>query len=71
MSMKNSSCVYVTSSDIMSTGKQKITNQFILSVSVIVFLSSNDDTNISLLGKHHVNNVCRSMTMLFLQLHFQ
>ena len=71
MSMKHSSCVYVTSTNIMSTGKQTITNQFVLSVSVIDYPSSNDDANLSLLGKHHVNNVCRSMTMLFLQLHFQ
>ena len=50
MSMKNSSCVYVTSTYIISTGKQTITNQFVLSVSVIASSSSNDDTNISLLG---------------------
>ena len=71
MLMKNSSRVYITSSNIMSTGKQTITNQFVLLLSVIDYTSSNDDTNISLLGKHHLNNVCRSMTMLFLQLHFQ
>ena len=71
MSMKHSSCVYVTSTNIMSTGKQTITNQFVLSVSIIDCPFSNCDANISLLGKHHVNNVCRSMTMLFLQLHFQ
>ena len=71
MSMKNSSCVYVTCTNIMSAGKQTITNQFVLLVSIIDYTSSNDDTNISLLGKHHVNNVCRSMSMLFLQLHFQ
>ena len=71
MSMKNSSYVYVTSTNIMSTGKQTITNQFVLSVSIIDCPSSNCDTNISLLGKHHVSNVCRSITMLFLQLHFQ
>ena len=50
MSMKNSSCVYVTSTNIMSTGKQTITNQFVLSVSIIDYLSSNDDANILLLG---------------------
>ena len=50
MSMKNSSCVYVTSTNIISTGKQTITNQFVLSVFVIASSSSNDDANISLLG---------------------
>ena len=49
MSMKNSSCVYVTSTYIISTGKQTITNHVLL-VSVIASSSSNDNTNISLLG---------------------
>ena len=51
MLMKNSSCVYVTDANIMSTGKEQITNQFVLLISVIVTSSSNDDTNILLLGK--------------------
>ena len=51
MSKKNSSCVYVTSTNIISTGKQTITNQYVLLlVSVIASSSCNDDTNISLLG---------------------
>ena len=69
--MKNSSCVYVISTNKISAGKQTITNQFVLLISVIDYPSSNDDANISLLGKHHVSNVCRSMMMLLLQLHFQ
>ena len=51
MLMKNSSCVYVTCTNIMLTGKQIIiTNQFVILVSVIASSSSNDDANISLLG---------------------
>ena len=64
MLMKNSSCVYVTNANIMSTGKEQITNQFVLSISVIVTSSSNDDTNILLLGKPHMSNFCRSMLLL-------
>ena len=50
MLMKSSSCVYVTCTNVMLTGKQTITNQFVLLVSVIASSSSNDDANISLLG---------------------